>query len=239
MAIQMTGDEDVLKQLLPQFLITEKQLEDKNVGVIVADSAIESLRYRNTPELMMSIFWSTSPTPPYWKPLKQFNNKRIRPVLTVTGVKRTSMDWDLIKKLAGKLNNYGKHRCIARLDNGSKLTLHGGSIKNVKETLVGIMTGLTDAKSLTFTEGTESEDAELSIKVKGNNLYKPRVQVHPHSVALINKQKMIRDERTGRQLIDGKFTFESSPKMPLWFPKKPSGWDEWVEKYTKRVDVTP
>ncbi len=239
MAMTLEGEEDDLRLLLSMLLISEKQLEDRSVGTIVAGPAIESLRYKHTPELMLSIFWSTSNKPPFWKPIPKFNNKRIRPVLTIGGVDRRKMDWELIKNLAGKLNNYGRHRCVARLDNGSKLTMHGGSITNVQDTLVGLIEGLTDHRSLTFTAGTESDDPKLSIKSRGSNLYKPQVKVHPHSVALINKQKMLRDERTGRQLIDGKFSFESSPKMPLWFDQKPLQWDAWVEKYTRRLDLDP
>lgn len=236
MAIEITGDPDDLRVIIPQMLLINKQLEDKNLGVIVADLAIDTLRFKNTPEIMMSIFWSASENPPHWNPIKQYNNKVLKPVLTMSGIDRNKLDWQTIKTLAAKRINYGRHRCIARLDNGSKLTLHGGSIENTQAALKGLIFGLTSAKSLTFTAGTESDDPELSIKSKGTNLYKPRVKVWPHSVALLNKRKMLRDERSGRQLIDGKFIFESSPKMPLWFQEKPLGWDEWVEKYTRRVD---
>ncbi len=238
--VKLTGNPDNLKNSLPTAMMIFKALEDVNVGHIVAERAIESIRFKNTANLMVTIFWSASKKPPHWKPLANYNNKVLRPTLTLTGVNRFKLaDYDLVRNLCGANKtrlNYGMHRAIAQLDNGSKLVLHRGSVDSAKEDLMGFIDNLLDdVKALTFTVGTESDT--LGVKKVGENLYKPRQAIYPHSIAIINKQKMIRSERlanTGRQLLDGKFTYQSSPKMPLWWPQKPMGWDDWIEEYTRK-----
>lgn len=238
--VKITGNPDNLKNIVPGALIILKELENVNIGTIVAERAIEAVRFKNTSELMVTIFWSAAKTPPHWKPLVNYNNKVLRPYLTLTGVDRYKLaDWDLVKNLAGgnKVTNYGHHRAIAQLDNGSKLVMHRGSVDSAKKDLKGFIENLlTGVQILTFTSGTEADD--IGVKKVGTNLYKPRQAIYPHSIAIVNKQKMIRSERlanTGRQLLDGKFAFQQSPKMPLWWSKKPMGWDEWVQEYTKKT----
>jgi hypothetical protein len=237
---QITGEPEDLRTTLPTVLQILNQLENINVGTIVAERAIESLRFKNVSDLMVTIYWSTSKNPPHWKPLANYNNKVLRPYLTLTGVDRRKLaDWDLVKSLAGgnRIVNYGMHRAIAQLSNGSKLVLHRGSVDSAKSDLKNFIDNLLDGiEVLTFTSGTEADD--IGVKKVGENLYKPRQRIYPHSIAIINKQKMIRSERlanTGRQLIDGKFAFQQSPKMPLWWDKKPMGWDRWVQEYTQRT----
>jgi hypothetical protein len=239
--VKLTGNPENLKNTIPSVLMILKALEDVNVGTIVAERAIEAVRYKNTSELMVTIFWSASPVPPHWKPLANYNNKVLRPYLTLTGVDRHKLkDWELVKNICGSNStgvlNYGMHRAIAQLDNGSKLVLHRGSVESAKKSLNAIIDGLlTGVQILTFTAGTESDD--IGVKKVGTNLYKPRQAIYPQSIAIVNKQKMINSERlanTGRQLIDGKFAYQLSPKMPLWWKTKPMGWDAWVDEYTRR-----
>lgn len=238
--MKITADANSFKQGLPGFLMLSKHLQDKNLGTIIASQAVESLRFKNTPELCMTIFWSAYPIPPHFKPLEKHNNKVLRPEVTLTGVKRNNLDYDLIKQLAGGTAgyNYGRHKAIARLSNGSKVLCHAGSRKAAEERVLNLVTQLTDLDILTFTYGEELDEIEGQqlVRRRGSNLYKPLQKIYPYAIAFLNKQRLIRAERTGRQLLDGKLGYEYSPLMPLWWKQKPRNWEDWIQEYTKRVD---
>lgn len=228
--MQLQGTLKQLQTSVPILLAIGNMLRDKDVGNFVGSLESDYLRNIKADVLRLSCFWSAYPKPPFWK--LQSNGKQIKPYCTIPNIKRSKMDYELIKLAMGGKNGYlwGRFWGTAQMSCGGRIRVFAGS-ENEAEQRLEALAALSDSEILGVLTG---EEKPRNFRARNHNAYKDTTRVYPNYVCVINTEKLFLDERKGRTQLDGRFDKKKSKKLTLWEDTKMSWFDAAMTEALRR-----
>lgn len=224
--IILSGKEELLKPALVHTLASYQLLDNRDVGQIIGEPVTDAIRDAEW-ETQMTILWRGVASPP-WR-------DSIRTQCTIKGIKRTKLDWALIKQLAGGFNGrlWGRFECIAKTNIGEPRLWAATGEDGIKE-LEALLILLTDQIVYNI---DPREETKTGVRKTYDTLFKEPTRVYPASVTIINKNKIL-NELDGRAESSGVYK-ERRYRIPLWVDKQPPEWDEMMTEIFAVRGVTP
>jgi hypothetical protein len=192
----LTGKEEILKPQIVQALASYELVENRDVGMIIGESAIDYAQKIPT-ALQLRIYFNSVPKSPY----KTSDGKRgKRTEIVIPNVSRSKLDWETIKNAAGGSNGYlwGRFLATAKLTEGCWMSVYGSSADEAKDRLLACLQ-LSDCELLTLDIREETKEGNRKLY---NSLYKDPIRVYPIAFTLLNKQKVL-NEQSGRAEASG------------------------------------
>lgn len=232
-SIILTGGVDLLRSTLPIVLAIRQMLQDKDIGEIVCDTLIDSVKKVVAPNIVLNIIFYSNQKPPFTRK----GYKRV--VAKIPHVRKSSLKWETIKAACGGINGYmgGRFRATANLSTGRQMQVFGGTEKEATQQLTRLQK-LSESKITTL---TCSEMKGVGYGAKGDILYKDAARMYPAYCTIINTEKIqdeLRREKQSELLAEkqktksslGLFTRVKTRKIPLWTDKAPDWFTEEVNE---------
>lgn len=222
----IAGPEDEAKTAIVHALANYQLVENRDVGQIVGDSAIDNLRAdRHTLRIKIQMF--PYPRPPFYRSDKR---SPTRVTINIPDINRSRLDWDLIKQAVGGANgyNYGRFRCVAKLDNGRSMSVHAAS-EAEGEQLIQRLDTLTNASILAL---NITEEQRVGARARNPHLLKKTARIYPGWLYISNRQELL-DQNQGRATLEGNY-FDRRERIRLHTANKPSEFEDVVNRVLRK-----
>ena len=177
----------------------------------------------------LRIVLRSAPKPP-WKNQDGSLAKRVE--ITIPNLKKSKLDWLLIKNALGGINGYlwGRFIVLARLDDGNMIKLFAGSETEGKK-ILNLLTKLTEGEITTL---NITEETKEGARAKYKALYKESTRIYPANMTIINQNQILR-------LNEGIATTRGIYKrrrylIPLYTDTKPYNFDLIVQELIRKDD---
>lgn len=229
--MELMGTGQVIQSAMNVLMGVIEALEEKDIGTIIGEPTAQFVRNKTVPSIQLTLFWSTSKEPPHWKP--QPDGKVIRPYTTIPNVRRSAMNYETIRSAMGGNNGFlwGRFWCSAALENGGKIKCFAGTENEAKQRVKAFLE-LSDSKMLGMYSGEELDEGT---RTREQNAFKDTIRCYPHSLGVVNTKKIFLNERKGRTQLDGRFDRKYANKIPMWWPTKPSFFDETMKEMLRKT----
>lgn len=207
-------------------------LEDKDIGTWIGEPTAQYVRNKTVPSLQLYLRWSAYKEPPHWKP--QSDGKVIRVQATIPNVRRSAMDYDTIRSAMGGGSGYlwGRFWCSAELEHGGKIKCFAGSENQARKRVKAFLE-LTESKMLGMFCGEELDEG---FRTRDQNAFKESTQIYPYSLSVLNTRQIFLNERKGKVQLDGRFEKKYARAIPMWWPQRPSFFDDTMREMLKKAD---
>ena len=223
----LTGHSEILKSLIPQTIAQHKAIESRNVGTVIATPVEESSQRRLPRAIECIVEFSSFKTP--------YGNQG-RPVARASykfGIKRSKLDWEMIKKAAGGSNGYmyGPIHVTYHLTDGGQYRIYGQS-ESEADSIAEAFLALGEME---YTHRSNGEERSGGRRSRTNKNIKERVRIYPQwvTVCWFKKSSLLAE---GRQYLNRKDRgLIETRKIALWHEKKPQQWDEMIAAISASV----
>lgn len=207
-------------QLVQQQIANYKVMENRDVGTLMG-LPIEEYAKAKEQTLRLIIDLYSQKEPPFYRN----TDGLVLATVSIPDVKRSMLDWATIKRVCGGANGYmwGRFRAIARLDNGRKLIIYGGSEESVEAQVREYLT-LTEADLLTLDITEEKKTAQ---RAKRPKLSKDTKRIYPVYFTVINRKEII-DPTQGRAGMKRNWR-DARIRIPLWTEQPPPNYKELIQ----------
>jgi hypothetical protein len=219
--ITVTTRSALENSVISEILGIRELIKNRDVGDIVASPLPEYVKANNF-ETKITIYMFPVKEPPFYKV------GYIRPYINIPDIKRSNINWKIIKNVVGGVNGYswGRFRATSNLSNGRQLAVYGGSEQTAIEKLEAIL-DLIEPKQLTQSVTEEKKKGE---RKDNKPLFKPTTRVYPGYFTVVSSKKVSdefdREHLTTNEKIvktlNGSFKRHKTQKIPLWTTEEPS-----------------
>jgi hypothetical protein len=197
-------------------------MRNRDIGLILG-TPVEEYTKAKPQSLRIVIDLYSVKQPPFFKSTQDFTWATV----TIPDVKRSALDWNVIKAAVGGENGYlwGRFRAVASLSTGRRLVVHGGSESEVESLVTRLLT-LTDARLLTLNITEEKKVGERAAKKK---LQKETRRVYPGYFTVLNREEML-EPTEGRASARQKNYRDANARIPLYFKEAPANADDLIRR---------
>jgi len=219
--IVLRGRSELLKPVITELLAMHQLIDNRDVGQIIGRVVASDEKIRAKPmPLMMTIQWSSIAEPP-------FNKAKTEASYDIPDVKRSALDWEKIKQVAGGANGYmwGRFRATAQLSNQRQMQVYGATGEEAEERLLAMAT-LSEATIETL---TTAEEKKVGRRAKHKKLYKETTRVYPAYVSFLHQEKLLGENDAGVATLQGIYA-KSDAKLPLWTSTKPYDFEARIQE---------
>lgn len=224
--IVIRGAQDLVVQQLDSITYSHGLLWNRDVGAIVGEP-IEEAILRRPQSLRIMIQYRSVPRPPW----VDRNGQRARSVTyTVPNLRRSALDWNLIKTAAGGDDGYtwGPFRASCVTSSGSKIAVYGASAGIAEQRIRQLLTLSED----TISTLSISEEKTEGVKLENPSLIKRPTQVYPAYLSIYNRADLLQSAQTGRERLQSRSAARA--RIPLWVPVKPPDADRIIQEMLRR-----
>ncbi len=220
------GPEQLVRSNVVATMNMYQLLDNRDVGQIIAQDIPETVKKAEW-ETSLTILWRGVESPPWG------SSKRAQ--CTILDVKRSKLDWALIKQLAGGNNGrmWGRFKVKASTNVGEP-TLYAATPEGGSTDLENLILGLSGQEIYSI---EPIEETKKGKRLQYQSLYKQPTRVYPASMTIINKQKVL-NEVDGRAEYSGVYK-ERRYVIPLWPSTQPLEWDLMINEIFTVKGVTP
>ncbi|MBF2025610.1 MAG: hypothetical protein IGS48_02425 [Oscillatoriales cyanobacterium C42_A2020_001] len=197
-------------------------MQNRNVGLMMG-LPIEEYTRAKPQSLRLVIDLYSRKSPPYFAKTDDL----VWATVTIPDLKRSALDWEVIKLAVGGTNGYqwGRFRATAQLSTGRRIVIHCGSEKEAEERINALLK-LTTADLTTLNITEEKKAGERITKRK---LYKESTRIYPGYFTVINRQELL-DPEQGRASTRQKNYRDANAKIPLWVQKEPENAKDLIRR---------
>lgn len=224
--IVLAGPEPQVRAALPIVLAQHQQIESRDVGAIIGEPLDDYVRQRPLGLRVKFKLYSVQ-APPY---ARRGTQRLVEVTVTVPDVNRTKLDWDTLRLVCGGQNGYlwGRYRATARLTDGKKMTVYGGTEDEAEDRLKSFLT-LSELEIETLNVAEEKREGE---RIRNPRLYKEPTRVYPGRLTIINRERQVALD-IGRLSLDGPW-IDKNYDFDLWRGVKPSDFEDQVRELLRR-----
>jgi hypothetical protein len=218
----LAGNEALIKSTLPVVISTHQQIANRDVGMIAGETLRDNIT-KVKPPLTLVLQWAYYETPPFRR-----GNRDLRQC-EIPNIKRSKLDWNLIKQAMGGANGYmwGRFKAYATLldslgNKVSPVKLYAGTAGEAEDRLRALIT-LTDCEITSF---SVTEELREGRKATGRALHKESARIYPAYMTLINSQKII-NEANGYTQLTGTYRRQKD-RIEMWTTTAPDDFDDRI-----------
>ncbi len=223
-----TGNNQQVKSQIISSLNTFQMLDNRDVGQIIGEPLLDSVRKPPTSLTLRVILRSASKPP--WKNADGSTAKIV--AVTIPNAKKSKLDWLSIKNAFGGINGYlwGRFIVVARLNDGNMIKFFAHSETEGKKILNSLLL-LTEAELTTV---NITEEIKEGARLKYKSLYKESTRIYPANLTIINQNQVLR-------LNEGIATTRGIYKrrrylIPLYTDNKPDNFDLITQEIFRKDD---
>ena len=212
-------------QVVQTHLANYRLMNNRDVGLIIG-TPIEEFTRAKPQSLRLIIDLYSVKEPPFYRRTDNFTTATI----SIPDVKRSALDWDVIKQALGGENGYtwGRFRATAQLQTGRRIMLYGGSEKEAESRVKALLT-LTTAKLLTLNITEELKQGERLTRKK---LAKETRKIYPGFFTVINREELL-DQTQGRASSKQNYR-DARGRIPLWTKTAPANADDLIQSILRK-----
>lgn len=212
-------------QAVQTHLANYRLINNRDVGLIMG-TPVEEFTRAKPQSLRLIIDLYSAKEPPFYRRTNNFTTATI----SIPDVKRSALDWNVIKQALGGANGYtwGRFRASAQLETGRRLVLHAGSEKEA-EARVKALLSLTTAKLLTLNITEELKQGERLTRKK---LAKETRKIYPGFFTVINREELL-DHDQGRATTKQNYR-DARARIPLWTKTAPANADDLIRSILRK-----
>lgn len=216
--IVIHGSDLLIRQAIPQVMATYQMVENRDIGQIIGEPIVESIKANTSPISLKLVFYS-NPTPP-------FNSSKVIAQYSISDVKKSKLDWQQIKLACGGKNGYfwGRYKATAFLDNRRKIEVFGAS-ESEAEDRVNAFVQLSNAEILSL---SITEEKKTGMKANGKPLEKETTKIYPAYMTVVTAQKVL-NESQGKPSLKGNYSYRRN-RIPLWVEQKPDDFEQIINE---------
>jgi hypothetical protein len=188
-------------------------IENRNVGLVMG-MPVDDLVKMQPQSLRLVVDLYSVKKPPFYKKTDNF----VWATVTLPNIKRSAVDWNLIKQAFGGMNGYmwGRFRLKCQLKSGRQIVFYAGSEATAKNQLESFMM-LIDDEVVTVNVSEETRSGE---RIKRPRLYKNTTKIYPAFFTVINREDLL-DPAKGKVGPRAKTYRDNKVRIPLWLDKEP------------------
>ena len=212
-------------QVVQTHLANYRLMNNRDVGLIIG-TPIEEFTRAKPQSLRLIIDLYSVKEPPFYRRTDNFTTATI----SIPDVKRSALDWDVIKQALGGENGYtwGRFRATAQLQTGRRIMLYGGSEKEAESRVKALLT-LTTAKLLTLNITEELKQGERLTRKK---LAKETRKIYPGFFTVINREELL-DQTQARASSKQNYR-DARGRIPLWTKTAPANADDLIQSILRK-----
>lgn len=197
-------------------------VRNRDVGLMFGMPIDEYVRAQpQTLRLIVDLY--SVKAPPFYKKTDNF----VRATISIPNVKRSAIDWNIIKQAFGGRNGYmwGRYRANVQLKSGRKIVFYAASEGEAESRLEAFML-LTTEELTTF---NVSEEKRVGERIKKPKLFKRTTRIYPAFFTVVNREDLL-DPNKGRVNTRQKNYRDNQAKIPLWVDTEPDGTKEMIQR---------
>ncbi len=200
-------------------------MNNRDVGMLIG-TPVEEFTRAKPQSLRLIIDLYSAKEPPFYRRTANHTTATI----SIPDVKRSALDWNVIKQALGGPSGYtwGRFRASAQLETGRRLVLHAGSEKEA-ETRIKALLSLTTAKLLTLNITEELKQGERLTRKK---LAKETRKIYPGFFTVINREELL-DQDQGRATTKQNYR-DARARIPLWTKTAPANADDLIQSILRK-----
>lgn len=191
---------------------TYRLVHNRDVGLLVGSPLDEYIKGKpQSLRLVINMF--SRKEPPFYRGAQ----KDVRCVdITIPDVKRSKLDWEVIKRCVGGADGYlwGNFKANATLTGGRVLRVFAATEKEA-EYRVKALLELTDAEMLTL---SITEEKKVGARLKQPKLFKEATRIYPGYFTVINREELL---NPGGRATKTQNYRDKKARIPLWVTKEP------------------
>lgn len=212
-------------QVVQTHLANYRLMNNRDVGMLIG-TPVEEFTRAKPQSLRLIIDLYSAKEPPFYRRTDNFTTATI----SIPDVKRSALDWNVIKQALGGASGYtwGRFRASAQLETGRRLVLHAGSEKEA-ETRIKALLSLTTAKLLTLNITEELKQGERLTRKK---LAKETRKIYPGFFTVINREELL-DHDQGRATTKQNYR-DARARIPLWTKTAPANADDLIQSILRK-----
>lgn len=205
---------------------TYRLMHNRDVGLIVGSPLDEYVKGKpQSLRLVINMF--SRKEPPFYRGVQ----KDVRVVdITIPDVKRSKLDWNIIKRCVGGSDGYmwGHFKANAHLTGGRVLRVFGATEKEAESRIKALLE-LTDAELLTL---SITEEKKVGARLKQPKLFKTATRIYPGYFTIINREELL-DPEKGRATKTQNYR-DKKVRIPLWVQKEPANCQRLINNLLRR-----
>jgi hypothetical protein len=215
--VLVAGPMELVKTQLVNIVTQHQLIDNRDIGQFVGEIHRESMTKNFIEGIAIKINFRGEKEPPFR------TSKRVN--YTIPMIKRSKLDWEVIKLACGGTNGYLWGRFLATV------RFKQTGVPNLK--IYGATSGEVEDRAKAFIDLTDLEIATLTIaeeKKEGRRrefdkaLYKETTRVYPAFLTIVNREKVLLEEQ-GRATLSGVYK-ERRFRIPLWTNDAPPDFDD-------------
>lgn len=233
--------EEIARSQVVQTLAQHRLMANRDVGVIIGGETYQENAVRRAPrQISIIVEFTTNSSKPFYKAINVNGiEKVIRPKYEISNIKRSKLDWYLIKQACGGENGYmyGKesitYLLISELnENRGKIRIYAQSKGEAKDIAKALLS-LTDSK---IASGNASEELDEGNRTSERGNLKPVVRVYPYRCTVIVGVDTLRREGRKKLTSSTSNSLIRHASFPLYGNTKPTYWDGTISELFKLVE---
>ncbi len=190
--LYLAGSQTNLKSVIPQVLAQHQMIRDRDLGDVFQLPPQEYINGRTRQTFTLHLSWHSRKSPPYGTA----NSKGTqRASCTIHNLKRSSIDWTKIKRIAGPQGHqFGKFAAIASYENGKRSVIYSNTSQGAVSLMKELLT-LSDSEigNINVTELTNEGKRKITdSQQKGNLFVYPQKACITYSVDRADRAREIR-----------------------------------------------